>query len=177
MIENKNFEWFLVRDNFLTLEECDKEIQFINKSIEDDNYAWGSLHNCKNVDTENDKLLDRLWKVVKLSNTLVYKFDISGIQHSCGKLYPVDTFIADDKYHTDFAAGDGKVVNSCTKLTTVIFLNDDFEGGGLKIWNQTIEPKKGRLVIFPSFAAHKVLQFSEKDRYTLITFIEGNTFK
>ena len=175
MISNENFEWFLVRDDFLTIEECNSEIKFIDDNIKINNFIQGS--DCKNVDIKNDKLLDRLWKVVKLSNTLVYNFDISGIQSSCGKFYSVDTFIADDNYHTDFAAGDGKYVNSCTKLSCVIFLNDDFKGGGLQIWNQTIKPKKGRIVIFPSFAAHKVLQFSEKDRYTLITFIEGNTFK
>lgn len=177
MIANKNFEWFLVRDNFLSSQECDDEIKFIDSNVKKDNFVSGDMHDCKNVDIENEKLLDRLWKVVKLSNTLVYKFDISGIQGSCGKLYSVDTFTADDNYHTDFAAGDGSVVNSCTKLSCLIFLNDDFEDGGLQIWNDKIDAKKGRLVIFPSFAAHKVLQFSEKDRYTLITFIGGNTFK
>ena len=132
---------------------------------------------CKNVVTQNKELIDKIWQVVSLSNTLVYKFDISGIQHSCGKLYPVDTFVVDDEYHSDFAAGEGKVVNTCTKLTSVIFLNDDYEGGQLDIWGNVIDVKKGRIVIFPSFAAHKVLQFSKKDRYTLITFAEGNTFK
>ena len=175
--ENKSFKWFLVRDNFLTSEECDNEIKSIDENIKSDNFVWGSLHNCKNVVTQNKELIDKIWKVVSLSNTLVYKFNISGIQHSCGKLYPLDTFVVDDEYHSDFAAGDGKVVNTCTKLTSVIFLNDDYEGGELDIWGNVIDVKKGRIVIFPSFAAHKVLQFSKKDRYTLITFVEGNTFK
>lgn len=175
MISNENFEWFLVRDNFLSSQECDDEIKFIDSNVNKDNFVWGK--DCKNVEIENEKLLDKIWKVIKISNTLVYNFDISKIQHSCGKLYPVESFVEDDVLHSDFAAGDGKVVNSCTKLSCVIFLNDDFEGGGLQIWNQTIEAKKGRLVIFPSFAAHKVLQFSKHDRYSLITFIEGNTFK
>ena len=63
------------------------------------------------------------------------------------------------------------------KLSFSICLNDEFEGGGLQIWNDKIDAKKGRIVIFPSFAAHRVLEFDKKDRYTMITFIKGNTFK
>lgn len=173
--ENKSFKWFLVRDDFLSLEECNSEIKFIDDNIKNDNFVQGS--DCKSVTTKNTELLDKIWKVIKLSNTLVYKFDISEIQHSCGKFYSVKDFVEDKHHHSDFAAGDGKVVNTCTKLSSVIFLNDDYEGGELDIWGNKIEAKKGRLVIFPSFASHKVLQFSKKNRYTLITFIKGNTFK
>ena len=59
----------------------------------------------------------------------------------------------------------------------VTFLNDDFDGGELRIWSNIIPAKKGRVVIFPSFAGHKVLTPKNKDRYSMITFIQGNTFK
>ena len=42
---------------------------------------------------------------------------------------------------------------------------------------QRVTPKQGRIVIFPAFAAHKVSQFYDKDRYTMLTWIQGNTFK
>ena len=177
LIHNNNFKWFLVRDNFLSHQECETQIKYIDDNVKSDNFVWGSLHNCKNVITEDKNLLDKVWKFIKMSNTLVYKYDISGIQDSSIKLYPYENFKEDSDRHSDFAAGEGKVVNTCTKLTSVIFLNDDFEGGGLDVRGSIIEAKKGRIVIFPSFAAHKVLQFSKKDRYTLITFAEGNTFK
>jgi predicted 2-oxoglutarate/Fe(II)-dependent dioxygenase YbiX len=89
----------------------------------------------------------------------------------------VDSFKEDTHYHTDFAAGPDRLVNTTTKLTSVVFLNEDYDGGELEIWGDKVESKIGRIVIFPSFAAHKVLQFSKKDRKMLITFIEGNTFK
>ena len=38
------------------------------------------------------------------------------------------------------------------------------------------KPKAGSLLIFPSFAAHRVLKFSGADRYTAVFVIEGNTF-
>jgi hypothetical protein len=184
LIHNNNFQWFLVKDNFLTQDECNAEMNYIDEKVKKDEFAWGSLHNCKNVHTENKQLLDKIWKLCKISNTLVFNFDIDSIQHSCIKLYPIENFKdinsrlgAGTLFHSDYAAGEGKVVNTCTKLSCVIFLNDDFEGGGLQIWGDKIDAKKGRAIIFPSFAAHRVLEFDKKDRYTMITFIQGNTFK
>jgi len=184
LIHNHDFKWYLVRDNFLSTEECQSQIQHINDKVDKDEFVWGSLHNCKNVVTEDKNVLDKIWKIAKLSNQLVFKFDIDSIQHSCIKLYPIENFKdinsrlgAGTLFHSDYAAGEGKVVNTTTKMSCVIFLNDEFEGGGLQIWNDKIEAKKGRIVIFPSFAAHRVLEFDKKDRYTMITFIKGNTFK
>ena len=84
-----------------------------------------------------------------------------------------------DRYtlHSDFAAGPGRLVDTTTKLTSVVFLNDDYWGGQLEIWGDKIESQQGRIVIFPAFAAHKVSQFYDKDRYTMLTWIQGNTFK
>ncbi len=165
LICNDNFKWFLIRDNFLSPEECEKQIELIDKC------------QLKKVVIDDKELLSKLWNIIKLSNDLVYKFDISGIQNSWGKSYSVDSFKEDEHYHTDFAAGPDRLVDTTTKLTSVVFLNDDYDGGELEIWGDKVESKKGRIVIFPSFAAHKVLQFSKKDRKMLITFIEGNTFK
>lgn len=165
LIHNNNFKWFLIRDNFLSPEECKEQIKIIDEC------------QLKKVAIEDEELLNKLWNIIKLSNDLVYKFDISGIQNSWGKSYSVDSFKEDTHYHTDFAAGPDRLVNTTTKLTSVVFLNEDYDGGELEIWGDKIESKIGRIVIFPSFAAHKVLQFSKKDRKMLITFIEGNTFK
>ena len=184
LIHNNDFKWFLVRDNFLSNEECDNQIEFANKKCDTDEFVWGSYRNCKNIITEDKKVLDKIWKVAKLSNQLVFKFDIDSIQHSCIKLYPIENFKdiqsrigAGTLFHSDVAAGEGKVVDTTTKMACVVFLNDEFEGGGLQIWETKIEAKKGRIVIFPSFAAHRVLEFDNEDRYTMITFIKGNTFK
>ena len=165
LICNDNFKWFLIRDNFLSPEECEEQIKLIDKC------------QLKKVAIDDKELLSKLWNIIKLSNDLVYKFDISGIQKSWGKSYSVDSFKEDKHYNTDFAAGPDRLVDTTTKLTSVVFLNDDYDEGELEIWGDKVESIKGRIVIFPSFAAHKVLQFSKKDRKMLITFIEGNTFK
>ena len=69
------------------------------------------------------------------------------------------------------------VFDTTTKITTIVFLNDDFEGGDLVIWDSPIKVKKGRIVIFPSFAGHRVKKFTGKDRFVLATFIKGDYFK
>ena len=51
LIHNHDFKWYLVRDNFLTPEECESQIQHINNKVDEDEFVWGSLHNCKNVVT------------------------------------------------------------------------------------------------------------------------------
>ena len=76
LIHNNDFQWHLVRDNFLTPEECESQIQHINNKVDEDEFVWGSLHNCKNVVTEDKNVLDKIWKIAKLSNQLVFKFDI-----------------------------------------------------------------------------------------------------
>jgi len=55
-------------------------------------------------------------------------------------------------------------------------LNDDFEGGELQIWNTLFKPKVGTLIIFPSFAGHKVKQFYKENRYTMLFVVEGDEF-
>jgi predicted 2-oxoglutarate/Fe(II)-dependent dioxygenase YbiX len=59
----------------------------------------------------------------------------------------------------------------------VTYLNDDMEGGELQVTNDKIPVEVGRAIIFPSFTNHKVMQFYNKNRYVLVCFAEGNTFK
>ena len=114
---------------------------------------------------------------MKLSNDIHYKFDIDSIQLQEGKYYKAGVYKEQNTLHSDFAAGPGRLVDTTTKLTSVVFLNDDYWGGELEIWGDKIESQQGRIVIFPAFAAHKVSQFYDKDRYTMLTWIQGNTFK
>ena len=76
LIHNNDFQWHLVRDNFLTPEECDSQIKHIDDKVDLDEFSWGSLHNCKNVVTEDKDILDKIWKIAKISNQLVFKFRI-----------------------------------------------------------------------------------------------------
>ena len=161
METNNNFKWYVTRDNFLSKEECEEIINISDKS---------------NKKINEQRYLDKVWKVMQLSNNLYYKFDVDGIQLQEVKYYDEDTFKEDNELHSDFAAGPDRT-DTNTKLTSVVFLNDDYKGGELQVWGEKIESKQGRIVILPSFAGHKVNQFYDGNRYTLITVVKGNTFK
>ena len=67
------------------------------------------------------------------------------------------------------------------KLTSLVFLNDDFEGG--KFFIQTGEKrtyppqKKGTVVVFPSFQLHGVEPVTSGVRYSTVTWLVGPYFK
>lgn len=67
------------------------------------------------------------------------------------------------------------------KLTVLIFLNNDFEGGKFYIQNshQRTYPQqnKGDVVVFPSFVPHGVEPVTKGIRYSVVTWMVGPYFK
>jgi len=61
------------------------------------------------------------------------------------------------------------------KITLIVQLNENFEGGGLSFFGDThrIEPKKGSVILFPSnyLFPHQALPVTKGVRYSLITWI------
>ena len=164
--ENKDFKWSVIKDNFLSQDECDKLKEHLRNSKNKINRVY--------VTELDDKwLVDRAWMTFKLANTLHWKFDIDGFKDIVGLYYRKGEFTEDYALHSDFASSED---NTATfKLTGVLFLNDDFDGGELKILRGKVKPKPGRLVMYPAFAAHQVLKCNG-DRFTIIFQVEGNCF-
>ena len=192
--KNKDFKWAIARDNFLTESECDDLVDRIksNKEMIDNedfierNGSWVSFN--------GDPIVDKIFKVVQLANQMCFKFNIGGVGGCYGKHYFAKDFeelCENGPLHADLSTEDGVVVESSedgtevyrdeglekelnvfdttTKLTVIVFLNEDFEGGDLVIWDSAIKVKKGRIVIFPSFAGHRVKKFTGNDRFVLAT--------
>jgi predicted 2-oxoglutarate/Fe(II)-dependent dioxygenase YbiX len=69
----------------------------------------------------------------------------------------------------------------CRKLTVLVFLNDDFEGGKLFIQNghEKIYPPQnaGTCVVFPSFMMHGVEPVTKGIRRSIVTWLVGPWFK
>jgi len=67
------------------------------------------------------------------------------------------------------------------KLTTLLFLNDDFEGGKLFLLygKEKVYPSqnKGDVVIFPSFVLHGVEPVTKGIRRSIVTWLVGPNFK
>mgnify|MGYP003324036887 CR=1 FL=1 len=73
------------------------------------------------------------------------------------------------------------------KLATIVQLSDpkDYEGGELKFffggrWPEniiTMDLKKGDACVFPAFYMHGVTPITKGKRYSIITWMEGDTFR
>ena len=68
------------------------------------------------------------------------------------------------------------------KLSIVVQLSDekDYEGGELLInTGQLLIPskKQGTVILFPSFLMHKVEPLQSGNRYSLVSWISGNTWR
>jgi predicted 2-oxoglutarate/Fe(II)-dependent dioxygenase YbiX len=105
------------------------------------------------------------WKfdVTHSNQTDYLKYDEDGHYHA-----HVDTFMR---------PGDPE----CRKLTVLVFLNDDFEGGRLFIQNgqNKIYPpqKAGTALVFPSFLVHGVEPVTKGIRRSVVTWMVGPWFK
>jgi len=73
------------------------------------------------------------------------------------------------KRHTDSPwMGDTRTDLSCT-----MWLNDDYEGGELKIGDQTFKGSPGQCVIYPCGTPHEVLPVTKGERLCVITWIQS----
>jgi len=72
------------------------------------------------------------------------------------------------------------VNNEQRKLSIVLLLNDNFEGGMLEIEsnpNENVLKSQGDIVVFPSFLKHKVHPVTNGTRYTAVSWAYGNPFR
>lgn len=105
------------------------------------------------------------WKfdITHSNQTDYLKYDVDGHYHA-----HVDTFINPNE--TD-----------CRKLTILMFLNDDFEGGRLFLQNghEKIYPPQGAgtCVVFPSFMLHGVEPVTKGIRRSIVTWLVGPWFR
>ena len=156
METNNNFKWYVTRDNFLSKEECEEIINISNKS---------------NKKINEQRYLDKVWKVMQLSNNLYYKFDVDGIQLQEVKYYDEDTFEEDNELHSDFAAGPDRT-DTNTKLTSVVFLNDDYKGGEFIVADKWYYPTRGSAIVFPSnfMFPHEVKKVTKGIRWSVLAW-------
>jgi PKHD-type hydroxylase len=66
----------------------------------------------------------------------------------------------------------------CRKLSSVLLLSDDFDGGELEMKKETL-PKltKGSIIVFPSFLQHRVTPVTRNERYTAVAWAVGPYFR
>ena len=185
---NQNFKWVVEKSNFFTQEDCDFFIKYIDEQSERKqghytggvNPTWQDEPVMKdevcmlNISrTEEQKYLDKFWTAIKIADQMIYKYNIKGIYDNRLQAHRYDV---GDWYnqHSDFHPIKRF---SSVKLTCIVFLNTDYEGGDFTLFDGTkIEKEVGKLIIHPSFAGHGVSPITKGNRYSCVCWGVGDTF-
>jgi hypothetical protein len=108
-------------------------------------------------------------------NNEIWKYDITHSNQSEFLMYDVN-----GKYETHVDTFHARS-DETRKLTVLVFLNDDFEGGKFYLANEIKrfypEQKKGTVLIFPSFMPHGVEPITKGVRYSVVSWMVGPYFK
>jgi PKHD-type hydroxylase len=178
---NHKYVQFLIYENAFSNQECDDIISLFTE-LEQAKISNEIVNN--KIRNNKIKFLNREqsveWIFKKLNDYVfdansLYKFDIScyaeGLQLS---QYNEGDFYG---WHKDFNGGD----LSNRKISTSLILNDNFNGGELCFFGPNgelpLKVNKGSLVVFPSFELHKVNVVKEGTRFSLVSWVHGNTFR
>jgi PKHD-type hydroxylase len=138
-------------------------------------------------DPENEILLNIFNKfnyIIDAINERCFNMDLNGYESVQYTEYD-STEKGKYDFHMDTIFGYEKPMDmlETRKLSLVLLLNDEFEGGafqfnkGLESKPEEIEMKKGRILLFPSFLIHRVTPVTKGIRKSLVTWIEGPKFK
>ena len=196
MIKNDNFKYYVEKENFLN----DSEIDFIkdrifskSKNTINTNGSRAELVGLdssevrdyrKAIESEidNNKITDKILSCVKVANTLHFKYDIDWDKYESFKLLKYEK---GDGYgwHPDFGKGE----ESTRKLSVIVQLSDsdDYDGGDLEFALTTknnndftkATRKKGSVIIFNPLVIHRVKPLLSGTRYSIVSWMHGNTFK
>lgn len=118
--------------------------------------------------------------IISSINDQFYNFDLEGydaIQYS--------EYKSSEKGEYDFHMDTGLDVSDILprKLSLAMLLNDNFEGGEFQInpgtekYAMTVETKKNRAILFPSFLIHRVAPVTKGIRKSLVIWTLGPKFR
>ncbi|HEY9843945.1 MAG: 2OG-Fe(II) oxygenase [Candidatus Sericytochromatia bacterium] len=123
---------------------------------------------------ENNWIVQRVHALFEQTNQGYYNFRLAWISPLQVLEYQADGFYG---WHIDL--GEGEI--STRKLSCVVFLSDplDYAGGQLQIESPDRElvQEQGAAVIFPSYISHRVEPVTRGQRWTLVAWAHGETFK
>ena len=198
MEKNDKFEFLIYRKNFLSNEECDKIIKSLDTEDLTEgelvgDYEGGTINKNVRKTLNKDIIFDRINKpfddkvlfnkiesALKIANIQYFNYDVEGLDKLRFLKYGIGGRY---EWHTDY----GRHECSMRKLTGIIQLSDsdEYEGGDFEFGLTDTEGSgllkgnrdKGCLLVFPSFLSHRVVPLTKGKRYSIITWLEGNTFR
>ena len=155
----------------------------VSTAFRGDRTCWVTVDLCKDMHLEAMKTL--VQKLIKGTKNLVTDLDLIPDYSLQFAIYPGNG--AGYVKHLDFDRNkhkhEGIATSTGRKLTAILYLNEEWEGGQLRTYNKTadglddvscdIDPALGRMVLFRSdIVEHEVLP-SWRDRMALTFWISG----
>ena len=165
----QSYEQFRVLSlDFLSPDICDKIILENDNNYELKEQEQYRLVNIKSIDIN---------EVPNLANALFsannyFKLDLYQNMSECF-FAKYEEGMHYQQLHMDCIAGESQ-----RKLTFTLMLNDEYNGGELKLLQgEKIETKKGKLNVFPSFLPHCVTPVTKGTRYVIFGWFYGPNFR
>ena len=168
------------------LQEVRNSVSLLNKHSKTKHYVkcqgrWGRKnHNYNNraiPELDWNWLSDKMFQMVQLVNDKSFKFDIQEIDKELK--YIEYGFGGHYNWHMDLNPTD----SNTRKLTAVVQLNDEYEGGYLEFGVQDrkgewfkVPKMKGSITIFPCFLSHRVSPVTKGKRHVVQELYLGDAF-
>lgn len=132
-----------------------------------------------NVDTE--WIYNKFGEAIQYLNNTFYEYDLVGFNRIQFAKYDFRKLAKYD-IHMDVLWDTEQSPLSTVKLSAVLLLNDNFEGGQFEYTldgSTMVETniKAGTLIVFPSYLLHRVKQVAKGTRYSLVAWCIGPKFK
>jgi len=183
---NPNFRWFLEREEFFSKDECQEIMDMIDTQAKLKSGYYRGTEN-RDVLSKDDKnscilnikkndspeILNKFWGAIQLADLTTYHYGCKGIYNNRVQCHRYDV----GQYYNPHADFHWLDKYSANKLTLIVFLNDDYEGGEFHFFDgKVIEPKVGKLIVHPTFAGHGVKPVTKGYRYSCVAWGVGDTF-
>ena len=182
---NKLEDWIAIYDNAIPDEFCDECITLFedsNTRKSEHTAYWRRCSEFSQIDSSN------LWN--QLRSLIKNTYDKYRNEHNCGVLNSANMIEAPNVYRYDVDADKPNIFNTHSdnwnfptatrQLSVIIYLNDVAEGGETNFVDLNIQvaPKKGRILLFPSFFnyMHKGEAPVSNSKYIIVSWIhfDGN---
>lgn len=123
----------------------------------------------------SDWLYRRLSGAITATNDKWWGFHLSAITESLQITHYKSEDLGFYDWHEDRADSGFALYR---KLSFVMLLSDEFEGGAFELFNLGRLPAMGvgTLVVFPSFKVHRVTPVTKGERWSLVSWISGPSF-
>ena len=143
-----------------------------------------SLVHWEGYSKESAWIYERLEHVVQQLNAQFYRFQLIGFTESLQFSHYLATNRGKYRWHQDFGQGQVRKLSLVMQLTSP----EKYEGGDLQIdtalidensepYVYTVEKKRGRIVVFPSWTIHQVTPVDSGSRCSIVAWLGGEPFK